>query len=103
MTTWLAVAETEDALETCRLIRRLLQAQVADHGDRDHQREDESESRVDREVHDLVVGQGEEGVDLLDPVGGQCGKAEDGGVVEGRGNEVFPSQSANGRGILNGA
>ena len=24
MTTWLAVAETEDALETCRLIRRLL-------------------------------------------------------------------------------
>ena len=57
--------------------------------DREVHRE-ESRNGVDAEVHDLVIGQGKKGVDLLQAGRRQRGDAKDEGIEEHAGDEVFP-------------
>lgn len=62
--------------------------------------EEKTENGVDAEVHDLVIGQGEKGVDLLDAGGGHGRDAEDEGIEEHAREEVFPWRLFHKKGIL---
>ncbi len=54
--------------------------------------EKEAEGGVDGEVHDFVVGKVHEGVDFLNAGCGEGGDAEDEGIEDHAGEEVFPWQ-----------
>jgi len=60
----------------------------------------ESEASINGEMENFVIWHGEKAPDLFDAGAGDEGDAENGRVVEGGEQEVFPSQLGHREGIL---
>ena len=58
------------------------------------------EDRVDAKMHNFVIGEMDEGVDLLNTGCGKGGYAQDQRVEGGAGDKVFPWRLLHNKGIL---